>query len=1065
MKKIIQSVLILCLTISYVTAQRTISGSIFSEEGESVIGVTILEKGTSNGTITDIDGKYELAVKENAVLMFSYTGYQIQEVAITASNILDVTLTEGLDLSEVVVTALGIKREEKSLGYAITKVDGSDLSQAKETNLVNALQGRIAGVQIAGSPSGLGGSSRITIRGASSFLGNNQPLFVVDGVPISNNNTSTSEQQLGFGGGAYDYGNAAQDIDPESIESITVLKGAAATALYGQRGANGVIQIITKGGRGQKGLGVEVNSQFNFDEVRNLIPHQRQYGGGAINSATDHGFFEVNQDGETYLTPAYSKDGSWGPRYDAGVAVRHWDSWDEDNPATYKETRPWVAPANDYTSFFETGTTRTNSIALTGGNDVGGFRIGYTNLSSQGTIPNGQLDRNSFSLKSDYDINSRVNVSVTGNYITTKAENRNATGYNNANPLQAFTQWWQTQLDLDRLQNTTRVDGRQQTWNAVGANVDENNNLLFFDPSPNFFDNPYWVRENYLQEDTRNRLIGKAAVSVELAEGLNLVGSIGNDWYQTSARAGIPIASVETSLYQEDEIRFNETNIETRLSYNKDLGDLSLNAFVGGNRMRQINRITTAATSGGLSLDEFYNISNSSSPAIIITDENERGINSVFGGASFGYNNWLYLDVTARNDWSSTLPRENNSYFYPSVTISSVLSELPAFNGSAVSFLKFRASYAQAGSDAAPYSLTDVFLAATPNIGGAPRYSVPNAQNNQFLKPERTTEIEFGIDARFFRNRVGIDVAYFKRNTEDQIFSVPTSASTGYTSRVLNSGEMENSGIELQLNVVPIQAGDFTWNVGFNIAKLSNKVVSLADGVESIDMGGTWAADLRVQEGEKYMALYGQDYVYDGNGNRMVDEDGAYMFTTDRVYLGSALADWIGGLSTSIRYKGLSLSGLLDFQYGGVMHSTSLQWSKYSGMHPETVEYNGQTNIRENGMILDGVKEDGTPNDIAIDPQTYYQTFWRSAAPNIYKSDFIKLREVRLGYTIPNSAFGNAPFRDFTIAITGRNLAILSADIPFIDPQVVTGAGNRQGLENAQIPPTRTFGFNISFKL
>ncbi len=389
MKFKLQSVFACLLMVGYLSAQRSITGTVLDINGIPIIGATILEKSTSNGTVTDLDGNYAIDVQENAILVFSYTGYQAQEFPIGASNVLDIKLEEGVQLSEVVVTALGITRESKSLGYAITQIDGAEIAKAKETNLVNALQGRIAGVQIGGSPSTLGGSSRITIRGANSFLGNNQPLFVVDGVPIDNSSRSGSSQERGFGGSsAYDYGNAAQDIDPESVESITVLKGAAATALYGQRGANGVIQIVTKGGRGKNGLGIEVNSQFNFDEVRNLIPHQRQYGGGAANPGTDHGFFEVNQDGQTYLYPAYSKDGAWGPKYDPNLLVRHWDSWDADNPATYKETRPWVAPANDYSAFFETGFTRTNSIALTGGNDLGGFRIGYTNLASQGTIPN-----------------------------------------------------------------------------------------------------------------------------------------------------------------------------------------------------------------------------------------------------------------------------------------------------------------------------------------------------------------------------------------------------------------------------------------------------------------------------------------------------------------------------------------------------------------------------------------------------------------------------------------------------------------------------------------------------
>lgn len=1048
-------------------AQRTVTGNITDTSGTPLIGANVLVKGTTIGTITDIDGNYSLDVPTGInTLVVSYTGYTTQDVDITDTSTVNITLSEGELLSEVVVTALGIEREEKSLGYAVTKIDGEEISRAKETNIINSLQGKIAGVQISGSPSSLGGSSRITIRGSNSFLGNNQPLFVIDGIPIDNGNLSNSSQQRGFGGAvAYDYGNAAADIDPESVASMIVLKGAAATALYGQRGANGVIQITTKSGNRKKGLGIEISSQLNFDKVRNLIPHQQQYGGGDI-AGTASGFYEVIQDGTTYLTPAYSKDGAWGPKYDPNTQVRHWDSWDE-GASSYKETRPWVAPNAGYEDFFETGATRTTNVGVTGGNDLGRFRFGYTNLDATGTIPNGSLKRNSFSLKTDYDVHERINVRINGNYIVTNGENRNITGYNNGNPLQAFTQWWQTQLDVDRLKNSTRTDGSQQAWNAVGPIVDGDGNLLRYDSSPNFFDNPYWVRENYLQEDTRNRFIGGAGLSIELAEGLTATGNLGTDFYQTSDRAGIPIASVETALYQEREIRFSETNLEARLNYQTSLSDrFSLNAFVGGNRMRQTRRTTTASTNGGLSLEGFFNVSNSAAAPSFSSSEVGRGINSVMGSASFGFDNWMYVDFTARNDWSSTLPEGENSYFYPSVTLSGVISELGNFDAvNGLSFLKIRASYAQAGNDAGAYQLFDVFSPQTPNFGTDPRYAVPNAQNNPFLKPERTTEIEFGADARFFADRLGIDIAYFKRNTKDQIFSVPSSASTGYTSRILNSGEMENSGIEVQLYGTPIQTKDFSLNLGFNISKLNNKVVELADGVESIALGGTWAADLRVQEGQKYMALYGQDYIYNDNGDRMVGADGAYMFTDDRVYLGSALADWVGGFSADINFKGFTLGGLLDFQMGGIMHSTSLQWSKYSGMHPETVSYNGQNDIRENGMILDGVKEDGTQNDVAIDPQTYYQTYWRRAAPNIYKSDFVKLRELRLGYTIPNSILSKTGIRDLSIGISARNLAILSSDLPFLDPQVVSGSGNRQGLENAQVPPTSSIGVNISFKL
>ena len=1069
MKKLSLVLGLVVFAIGSMLAQKTVTGTISDQNGDPLLGASILVKGTTTGTITDIDGAYSVNVKDdNAVFVVSYTGFETMEVEVGNQTTLDITMAEGINLQEVVVAALGIERQEKALGYSVQEVSGAELAETKEVNVVNSLNGKVAGIQIQGSPSSLGGSSRITIRGSNSFLGNNQPLFVVDGIPLDNSNFATSAQERGFGGGtAYDYGNTIQDIDPESIESMTVLKGAAASALYGQRGANGVILITTKDGSGRKGkgIGVEVSSSMTFDQVNNLIPHQQEYGGGALNPNTPSGFNTVIQDGQEYLYPSYSKDGSWGPKYDPNVLVRHWDSWDPGSP-NYKEERPWVAPGAGYEDFFETGTTLQNSVALSGANEQGNFRLGFTNLSQDGTMPNGELERNTLTFNSGYQIHDRVRVEIAGNYIRTDAQNRNVTGYNNGNPMQAFTQWWQTQLDMDRLQNDVRTDGFQQTWNARGPQKD-GNNLLFYDEQPNFFDNPYWVRNNFLQEDTRNRFFGNGQVVVDLAEGLSLSGRAGTDFYQFSTREGIPIQSVETSYYGEEERRFQETNMEVKLSYAKDFDRVTLNVVGGGNRMRQFIRRSSAETNGGLALDGFYNISNSLASPIVSTNEQEWGINSFFGLASIGLDNWLYLDVTARNDWSSTLPDGENSYFYPSVSLSAVITDLPMFGGAIgpISFAKVRASYAQVGLDADPYRLRDVFSPQVPNYMGNPRYAVPNGQNNPNLGPELTSEYEFGLDLRMFNGRMGLDVAYYDRSTKDQIFRVPASGATGFTSKILNAGEMRNYGVEFQLNLIPVETQDFQWNITLNALRQYNEVVSLADGVESIARGGTWAADLRIAEGLPYMAIFGQDYVYNDDGERLVTEDGFYQFTSERVFLGSAIADWTGGLQTGFRYKGLFGSVLFDFQKGGAIHSTSLQWSKYSGMHPETISFNGVDDVRADGLILPGVKPDGTPNDIAVDPQTYYQTYWNRAAPNVYEASFVKLRDVRLGYKIPNRLFGKAPFRDVTLSVFGRNLAILTADLPYLDPQIITGAGNDQGLENAQIPSTRSMGVNLSFKL
>ena len=1063
--------LLLALIVQISFAQeKTISG-IVSDETGPLPGVNVLIKGTTSGVETDFDGKFTIQAKTGDILVFSFVGMKSIQKTVGSSNSMNITMTSDNVLDEVIVTALGISKQEKAIGYAIQKVDGDKLNEAKEANLVNSLQGRVAGVQIQGSASSLGGSSRITIRGSNSFLGNNQPLFVIDGVPINNDNYATQSQQAGFGGGSYDYGNSASDIDPSNIESMSVLKGAAATAIYGSRGANGVILITTKSGKGQKGIGVSFDSSVSLDEVNNLIPIQTTYGGGSI-YPTASGFNEFTQDGVSYLAPNYAKDGSWGPKFNPNLMVRHWDSWDPGS-SNYKETRPWIAPKNSYDSFFDIGVTFTNSVAFSGSNDKSNFRVGYTNLKQKGTTPGGEIERNTININTSYKLTDKLRANIVANYVNTAAENRNVTGYSQGNAMQGFYQWWQAQLDVERLrdqQNTT--EGNQYTWNPKGIIEDSNGNLTSFDPTANYFDNPFWVRENFLQEDSKNRLYGNANLSYDITDELTLTTQFGTDWFQLNLREGIPFRSVDGSRYEETKRHFQETNMEVRLTYDTNFGEeFTFNGSIGANRMRSSQKRTTIETSGGLIVDKFFNIANSAGSPIAETYETNRGINSIFATASLGWKDMLFLDLAARNDWSSTLPKKNNSYFYPSASLSFAISELEGVKESGVvNFAKVRASIAQAGNDSDPYRLTDVYNPLPPNFGDNPLYEVPNAQQNPDLVNELTTEMEFGFLVKLFNNRLSIDAAYYDRTTEDQIFNVPVSNTTGYTSRLLNAGEMKNSGYEFQVSGTPILTENFRWDVGINLTKQENEVVELLKDdegntiVESIGVGSSWAADLRVQEGLPYMALFGQDYIYDDNGNRVVGSDGVYKFTDERVYLGSALADWTGGFNTSFSYKGITLSGLFDFQVGGIMHSTSLQWSKYSGMHPETVSFNGESDIRENGMVLPGVKEDGTPNDIKIDPVAYYQNNFAVAAPNTYDASFLKFRELRLSYAIPNKVLDKTPFTSLSLSLYGRNLAILYSDVPYIDPQIITGSGNSQGLENAQIPSTRSFGINLSAK-
>ncbi|RED92631.1 SusC/RagA family TonB-linked outer membrane protein [Marinoscillum furvescens] len=1043
-------------------AQRTVTGQITEAGGEPIPGVNVVLKGTSTGTTSDIDGTYRISVPEDGgILVFSFIGMAAQEVEIGSRSVIDVEMESDVkQLTEVVVTALGVSRDKKALGYSVQSVDAENVAKAAEPNVINALQGEIAGVQIQGTSGALGGSSRITVRGSNSFLGENQPLFVVDGMPINNDNYATNAQQSGFGSGAYDYGNAASDINPQDIESMSVLKGAAATALYGTRGANGVILITTKSGAKKKGIGVDVSSSVTFEKAVNMIEHQQKYGGGATLS-TPSGFTEFTENGTTYYAPVYSKDGAWGPKYE-GQPVRHWDSWDP-NSANYGETRPWSAPENGYQEFFETGVTLQNSVALSGGNDQGSFRLSYTNLDQSGILPNSGLDRNTFSINARYNLSDKLTVTAAGSLVKQSALGRTATGYSNRNPMQGFTQWWQTQLDLDRMQNYEWEDGTHYTWNPTGITQNEDGSLKSWNPFPYFFDNPYWVRHKFLQEDTRDRFFGNVALNYELMDGLTISGRAMTDGFTFRAYEGIENGGVDQSDYTERTRTFRESNFEGKIMYNKQFSPaFSLNALIGGNLMSQEREYILGSVNGGLALDGFFNLSNGIGNPTLTTETTRKSINSVFGSASFGFYSTVFVDLTVRGDWSSTLPEDNNNYWYPSITSSFVFTELEALqNNDVLSFGKLRVGYGRAGNDADPYSLTNTFEPLQPNFGSSPRYTVPNARNNPNLKPEFTDEFEVGLEMNFFQNRVGFEVAYYDRTTTEQIFAVASSSTTGFTSRIVNAGSMKNSGFEVMLRGTPVQTGDFSWDVNLNFATYNNEVVELADGVNNIIMGSTWAADVRLQKGDPYMAIYGQDFQRNEDGRIIVGSDGMPLIEANRKYLGSAIADFTGGLRNTFNYKGVSLSALVDFQKGGSIHSTSLQWAAYSGMLPKTAE----GNIREEGMIIDGVTEEGGENTVAVNPQVYYQTIWRVAAPNVYDASFVKLREMRLGYTLPNRLLGDFPIRDINVSLLGRNLMILYSELPFLDPQVVTGTGNIQGLENAQVPSTRSIGFNVSFKL
>lgn len=1060
-------------------AQRTVTGTVTDDAGEPLIGANILVKGSTVGTITDIDGEYSLEVPEGFnTLVVSYTGYGTQEVTIGDAAMLDVTLAQGLVLGEAVVTALGISRDRKSLGYAVQQVDGEDLSKARETNIVNSLTGKIAGVQISSGAGNMGGSARILIRGANSFTGNNQPLFVVDGIPMDNSNFTTLDQARG--GGGYDYGNSIQDLNPDDIESVSVLKGQAASALYGSRGSNGVIIINTKRGEDRKNLGVSVNSGIQFSTINIFPEYQNEYGGG-VTYGTEHGFNEVMIGGQTYRVPAYHVDESWGPRLE-GQQVLHWDAFDEWDTQNYLTPRAWDAQPGNIEDFYETGRTITNNVAVTGGSDVASFRLSYTNHDQTDILPNSELKRNTISFNGDLDLSDDLRAFAGMNYINTRALGRPSTGYDGdgLNVSQMFNQWFHRQVDFGRLENYKNPDGTQRTWNRISAT----------NPNPNYWDNPYWVRYENFQNDERDRLYGNFGLTYDITDWLDVTGRVMTDFYNERREERIAVGSITTSKYVEDLYKVGETNLDLMFNVSRNLSDdLSLDAQVGTQRRIEKQNWNLAATRDGLKVPGFYNLENSVGTLLLNDYYEEKEVQSVYGRASLGFKSFLYLDVTGRNDWSSALPVDNNSYFYPSVSGSFVFSEV--LDLSVLSFGKLRAAWAQTGSDTRPYRTSNTF-APLDNIGGVASFSIPNTLNNPDLKPEQTSAYEFGIEVNFWQDRIGLDVTYYNSSTTNQIVPVGTSGATGYTSQYVNAGEMINKGIEISLYITPVRNNDFNWDIGLNFAKNENEVAELFEGDENLTnillVNAPFAVTLNAFEGQPYGTILGYDFLYDDNGNKLVNPaNGYYMKTSQLVPIGTSLADFTGGIWTRLNYKGLSISGLVDFQKGGDLFSLSNTWGKYSGLFIETVE----NNIREDGIVVDGVYAslDAEGNPIVIDEgdpdvmgdETYQSTgqvnetnisatthfFVHSGysigAADTYDASFMKFRELKVSYTLPQRWLGNSGIGDLTLSFVGRNLAVISKNVPHIDPESAVNAGNIQGLEGGQVPSPRTLGFNLSF--
>ncbi|KAA1242746.1 SusC/RagA family TonB-linked outer membrane protein [Aquimarina sp. RZ0] len=1068
MKLTRQKILILfwVLVTSVSFAQEiTIKGKVLDDKGLPLPGVNIVVKNTNNGTQTDFDGKYNIQASKGVMLIYSYLGFEDEEVVVGSNALINISLKPSAsELDEVVITALGISKEKKSLGYSVQTIKSNDITEARNTSALNSLSGKIAGIQISTPSGNLGGSSRILLRGPGSITQENRPLIVVDGTPLDNSNFNTVSTQTG--GGGRDYGDAGFDINPDDIENISVLKGGAASALYGSRAQNGVILITTKSGKKGKTV-ITLNSGITFEAI-NIIPKiQQLYGGGAGNPATfeQSDFQQVVMNGTTFDVVDYATDESWGPRYDPNRLVLHWDAFDPEFPNDFMRPRAWVYPENDREDFFNVGISQNNGVSFTQGTDKSNIRLSLNNTQTNGIVPNSKLDKTSVNFNGSSQLSNKIKINAGVNLTITEGFNRPATGYTGAGVIQQFFHFGQTSLDFGRLRNFKLPDGTQRSWNRTAAN----------DPTIRFSDNPYWTINENIATDERVRWYGNVGLKYDFTPSLYANVKIYGDTYNLKINQQTAVGSAGQSSYSESDRNLKEINYEGRLHYDQVFFDekININAFIGGNRRNNEFSRISGNTRGGLATPRIYNLNNSVDDANVDEFDSRRRINSIFWSLSIGYDEFAYVTVTGRNDWSSTLPIENNSYFYPSVTGSFVFSKF--ITPSWLSFGKIRGGIAGVGSDTSPYSLINTFESRSSFFGNI-RFNNDETKLNPGLKPEQKTTWEVGLEMAFLKNRVSFDLTYYDEETKDLITPVAVDPSTGFSETNTNAGRLSNKGIEALINITPIDTKGFTWNFTWNFSKNKNELIELIDGVEVLQIGRFPFNGVSVNGvvGQPYGVIRGTNYIFDDQGNRVVGANGRFLETRNVENLGSVLPDYNMGFRNSFNYKGINLGFLIDVQEGGVYRSLTNLWGNYSGI----LEQTAANNIREEGTVLDAVTgtvtfdADGnytvtgtSPNTTRITAQQFGQDhFFGPDAQNIFDADYIKLREITLGYTLPKEWIeGNLESVRFTAF--ARNLFVWGLDNDDIDPEVATsGSGNIQGSEGGALPSTRSFGLNVELK-
>lgn len=1012
-----------------------VSGTVTSQDdGLPLPGVNVVFKGTSTGTTTDANGKYVLTIPdEGGILVFSFIGYATQEISVSNQTTVDVVLAqEAQSLSEVVVTALGISKEKKALAYAVSEVKGTEFTQARETNVANALAGKIAGVNATGMATGPGGSSRIVIRGNGSLNGNNQPLYVINGMPMDNSVPGGSNQSAGEGNNV-DRGDGIGGINPDDIESISVLKGGPAAALYGARASNGVILITTKKGKAQKGIGVEINSNVTFEDIAIIPDWQYEFGQGT--------------DGVKPTTQTQAKSSgrlSYGARMD-GQPYIQFDG----------QMRPYSPQKNNLKNFYRTGANYINSVAFTGGNEVVNFRFGLNNTSSKSIVPNSSFNRRIANLNLNAYLGKKLSIETVVQYNIENGDNRPKVGYADQNS------HWATYL----IANTVDIRSLAPGYDPLTGNEVE------WNPVP-AAPNPYFVINKFQNSDKKNRFLGQANIRYDISDKLFVKGSASQDYYNFQSEFVQPTGNAFAPLgsYESRRVISSETNGMLTLNYNTDLFEtLSFSAMVGGNMQRNIYD-QTAIDGAEFTIPFFYSYTNLATTTTRPT-YSKSGINSLFASVDLGYKGFAYLTMSGRQDWFSVLNKKSNSIFYPAIGGTFIISD--AFNlPRVISFAKLRGSWAQVGgATVAPYQISQTYTMVQGGHNGRPVQALTTDANNitvvpnEDLQPLTSTTYEAGVEAGFLDNRLGFDVTLYNRKTTDDIVQSNIALSSGYAAALLNVGELSNKGVELLVTGTPVRKAQFDWDVSYNVAYNESKVVKLADGIDNLTVGnGVGGGTIRNAVGGTYGEVWGYRKLTDENGQVVFNTASGYAIRGPLERIGNGIPPLTMGITNNFRYKSFSLNILIDGKFGSVVYSNLYQYAYRFGLPKETLPG------RETGLTVTGVTPTGDSFSKAWtkeDIDTYYDNDKNYTAMFTFNNDFIKLRQVILTYNIPVQKVSFLKWAQAaSISLVGRNLLLLYKDKKndYFDPESSYTNGNAQGLEAFGVPRTRSLGANLMVK-